>query len=156
MFDMTFPDVMFENVRRSFYRLFDDFGAFDRFLTGTAPEKVFTPIVETGWTDECYNLRVVIPGVTEKDLKVAVEGNRLRISGERKAPEYVKGDGSVSSVIPYGKFERIVDLPEGLDLEKLEAHLHDGVLDIRIPLSAAIRPRQIPISTARERQAIAA
>jgi HSP20 family protein len=48
--------------------------------------------------------------------------------------------------LTYGKFESMIDLPGGLELEKLEAHLHDGVLDIRIPVAAAMKPREIPIS----------
>ena len=61
---------------------------------------------------------------TEKDLNVTVQGNQLYIPGER-----------------------VLDLPAGLDVEKLEAHLHDGLLDVRIPLASAMKPKQIRIST---------
>lgn len=31
-------------------------------------------------------------------------------------------------------------------MDKLQAHLHDGVLDIRVPVAAAVKPKQVPIS----------
>jgi HSP20 family protein len=52
----------------------------------------------------------------------------------------------VYSQIPYGKFERTLELPGGVDLDKLQAHLHDGLLDIRIPVAAAVKPKHVPIS----------
>lgn len=69
------------------------------------------------------------------------------MQGERKAPENFGKEGYVWTTIPYGKFERVLDLPAGLDVEKLEAHLHDGLLDLRIPLASAMKPKQISIST---------
>jgi len=102
--------------------------------------------VETDWTEDHFNLRLIVPGVTEKDLKVTVQGNQLSIQGERKEPkEWSKSDCSFTE-LTYGKFERLIRLPDGLELEKLEAHLHDGVLDIRIPVAAAMKPKVIPIS----------
>src|SRR5262245_34950631 len=127
----------FDDVRRSFDQLFENFfGATPRRTNGRTTEWSFTPAVESGWTDDHLNLRVVLPGVTDKDLKVTVQGNQVYIQGERKAPENFGKEGYVWSQLPYGKFERVLDLPAGLDLEKLEAHLHDGVLDIRVPVAA--------------------
>ena len=103
--------------------------------------------MESGWTDDHLNLRVVVPGVAERDLKVTVQGNQLYLQGERKAPENFGKEGYVWNAIPYGKFERVLDLPAGLDLDKLQAHLHEGFLDIRIPLASAMKPKQISIST---------
>jgi HSP20 family protein len=78
--------------------------------------------------------------------RVTVQGNQLYVQGERKEPkELSKSDDSFRE-LTYGKFESMINLSGGLELEKLEAHLHDGVLDIRIPVAAAMQPREIPIS----------
>lgn len=114
----------------------------------SAREWSFLPPVESGWTEEHLNLRLVIPGVSEKDVTVTVQGNQLYVQGERKAPEGFGKEGYVWNAIPYGKFERVLELPTGLNVEKLEAHLHDGLLDIRIPLASTMKPKQIPISIA--------
>lgn len=144
-----------DSFRRSFDQLFDSFAGFGRRTSEDGSEWAFSPVVESGWTDDYLNLRVVIPGVTQNDLKVTVQGNTLMIRGERKAPEGFGKEGYVYHQIPYGKFERAIDLPNGLDLDKLNCHLHDGVLDVHIPLSVAMKPKHIPISTG-ERKAIAA
>jgi HSP20 family protein len=142
-----------ESFRRSIDQFFDTFCGTTR--RGTTDEWVFSPAVETGWTDEYLNLRVVLPGVSEKDLKVSVQGNTLVVEGERKPPKDFGKEGYVYTTMPYGRFERVIDLPNGLDLDKLTAVLHDGVLDIQIPLTTAMKPRQIPIRT-EERKALAA
>ena len=136
------------DIRRSFDQLFENFfSTTPRRPTGRqAAEWTFTPAVETGWTDERLNLRFIVPGVSEKDLKLTVQGNQLYVQGERPAPENFGKEGYVWSQVPYGKFERALDLPAGLDLDKLEAHLHDGFLDVRIPLASAMKPKQIAIT----------
>jgi HSP20 family protein len=138
--------MLFDNFRRSFDRLFDDFGA-SRAIGSEAPLSwTFAPAVETGWTENHFNLRLVVPGMTENDLKVTVQGNQLYVQGERKEPKELSKSDCSFRELTYGKFESMIDLPGGLELEKLEAHLHDGVLDIRIPVAAAMKPREIPIS----------
>jgi HSP20 family protein len=145
MFARSFWDE-FGDFRRSFDQLFDQFyHSSRRNATGERADWTFTPAVETGWSDDHLNLRVILPGVTEKNLNVRVQGNQLVVSGERPAPENFGNE--VYQLISYGKFERNLDLPNGLDLDKLQAHLHDGVLDIRIPVAQAMKPRQIQIST---------
>jgi len=57
--------------------------------------------------------------------------------------------------MPYGKFRSLVNLPDGLDTEKVTCNLHDGV-DVGIPVAESMKPRLIPISTGSERKAVAA
>jgi len=145
MFGRTMLDEM-NDFRRSFDRVFENFYGGAR--TGPAQpgnDWAFTPLVETGWTDDYLNLRVVLPAVSEKDLKISVQGAELTIQGERRAPEKFGQEGFYR--LPYGKFERTLELPGGLDLEHLNAHLHDGVLDIRIPVAQAAKPRQIQVTS---------
>ena len=154
MFSRMFEEM--EQFRRSMDRLFQQsFGA--RWSAPeTAPEFTFTLPVETGWTDEHLNLRFVVPGVTEKDFQLSIQGNQLQIRGERKPPENFGREDAVWHALPYGKFERVVDLPNGLNLDQLEAHLHDGVLDVRIPLVAEVKPRKIQIQAGEDRKRLVA
>lgn len=142
MFGRTIFDEL-ADFRRTFDQIFDAFGP-QRRLSGS--EWSFAPAVETGWTDDFLNLRVVLPAVREEDLKLTVQGNQLAIQGERRAPEEFGKKGTVYNQMHYGRFERTLQLPAGLDMDKLQAHLHDGVLDIRVPVADAVKPRQIPIS----------
>ena len=136
------------DLRRSFDQIFDSvWNAPPARSARPKAEWAFLPPVESGWTDDYLNLRLVVPGVTEKDLQVTVQGNQLYVQGERKAPENFGKEGYVCTTIPYGRFEQVLDLPAGLDVDKLQAHLHDGLLDLRIPLASAMKPKQISIST---------
>lgn len=160
MFDTMFArDIQqtLEHFRRTMDQALSDFFA-PSGAPSTAPDGTawtFTPTVETGWNDDYLNLRVVLPGVGENDLKVNIQGNQLVIEGERKQPEnFARNGGSLR--LPYGKFHRAIDLPNGLDQERVQCRLHDGVLDIQLPIAEAMKPRRIPIEGAESRKAIAA
>lgn len=132
------------DFRNSFDQLFSNLST----NSGTNRESngfAFVPTVETGWTPEALNLRFVVPGVAESDLKITVQGNQILLQGERKAPEGFAASGHGVWHLAYGKFERVLDLPAGLEVSKMSAHLHDGVLDLSIPRAEAMKPRQIPI-----------
>src|SRR5205085_12221230 len=115
---------------------------------------VFTPAVESSWTENDLLLRAIVPGVTDKDVKVTVQNNRLVIEGERKAPEGWNENGYTQ--IAYGKFYTAVPLPSGLNLDRIACRLHDGVLDIQVPVAEQRKPRQIPIQAGDGHKAIAA
>jgi HSP20 family protein len=140
------------DFRRSFDQMFDNFYTSARRSSGQ--EGVFLPAVETGWTDDFVNLRVVLPGVHQEDLKLSIEGGHLVIQGERKAPKDFGKEGAVYNQLAYGKFERRMELPNGLDLDNLQANLHDGLLDIGIPVAAAVKPKQINITAGPEHKTL--
>ena len=76
------------------------------------------------------------------------------ISGERKAPEGFRKNAFTQLV--YGKFTTSVALPNGLNLDQVKCELHDGVLDISIPVAEAMKPRQIPIAAGSAQKALGA
>jgi HSP20 family protein len=120
----------------------------------TASERVFTPAVESAYTDDELMLRVILPGVSEQDVKVTVQNGRLVIEGVRKAPEGW-GENALTKMA-YGKLYAEIPLPNGLDLDKVNCRLHEGVLDIRLPMVERMKPRQIPIELGEAPKAIPA
>lgn len=106
---------------------------------------VFTPIVESYFTSDDLLLRVILPGVAAKDLNLTADNGRLVIEGERKRP--AGWPDSLPTRLTYGRFQATIPLPSGLDLENVACHLHDGVLDVHVPLAEGIKPRQIPIQS---------
>jgi HSP20 family protein len=114
----------------------------------------FSPVFETGWDDEALHLRAILPGVEQNDVNVNLQGNQLVLTGERKAPT---GFGkNVFRQLAYGKFYASVALPNGLDIDKVSCRLHDGVLDIDIPVAEKMKPRQVPIQSGSQQKAISA
>jgi HSP20 family protein len=108
-----------------------------------------TPAIESYVDKETkkYFLRVSLPGVDPKDVQVNVQGNLLTITGERKFARTIKEAELLEKEISYGKFERVLTLPEGVTGEKLIAEYVNGVLELSAPVAAEALPRKIEIRT---------
>jgi HSP20 family protein len=88
-----------------------------------------------------------LPGVDVKDLDINVVGETLTISGERK-PEVVDKDAVYHrQERGFGKFTRMVELPFGVDANKIQAMLENGILKILLPRAEQDRPRKITVKT---------
>jgi HSP20 family protein len=164
MFDTTFArDVQqtLDHFRRSVDQLFGSSFTNTQYGSSSSSnaaqsdtERVFSPVVETGWNENEMVIRAVLPGVQEKDLTVSLRGNQLVMEGRRQAPEnWSKG---AFTQLAYGRFYAAITLPQGLNLEKLNCKLHDGLLDVSIPIAEQMKPRQIPINTGTSQAAISA
>ena len=128
------------NELSSWHRDIDDL--FDRFFVGAeSPLRGWMPRMETYRKENDYVVRVDLPGVDAKDVHVQAEGNVLSITGERKTNE----KGAQYRETFYGKFERSLALPRGVETDKIAARYENGVLEIRVPLPAQLAGRKIPI-----------
>jgi HSP20 family protein len=124
----------------SWHRDIDDlFGRF--FGRGESSIGSWVPRLETYRKENDYVVRVDLPGVDPKDVHVQVEGNALSITGERKTEE----KGADYQETHYGRFERMVTLPQGVESDKIAARYEHGVLEIRVPLPAQLAGRKIPV-----------
>lgn len=112
----------------------------------------FSPVVESGWDDNFLNLRAILPGVSEKDVRVTVQNNHLVIDGERKPPEGFHKNSWTQ--LAYGKFYAAWTLPAGLDLNNVNCRLHNGILEIQLPILEASKPKQVQIQSGELRKAI--
>ena len=101
----------------------------------------WVPRMETYRRDNEYVVKIDLPGVNPNDVSVHTEANFLTITGERKGEE----NGSDYRETFYGKFERQVALPKGVEADKIAARYEHGVLEIRVPLPAQLAGRQVPI-----------
>lgn len=90
-------------------------------------------------------VHIDLPGVKADSLDITVERNVLTIAAER-AWQRQEGDQAYFGERYQGSFRRQIELGDGLDLENLEADLHDGVLTIRIPVPEKAKPRKIEVN----------
>jgi HSP20 family protein len=145
-----------DHFRRSVDQMYENFYGTQSAPATASNERAwtFSPVLESGWTDHALNLRAILPGVGEKDVHVSVQNNQLVIEGERKAPQgFEKGS---FTQLAYGKFYTAVSLPNGLDADKVNCRLNQGILEIQIPVSEGSKRRQIPVRTGSDQGAIAA
>jgi HSP20 family protein len=131
-------------------------GIFSRLVTGSpsGSERALKMIAAVppieAWVDKNekkYHLSIALAGVDPKDVQLSVQGNNLMVSGEQKASEEKKEADYQYQEFAYGRFERTVALPEGVDTEKLTAEYKNGVLEITAPMSANALPRKVEIKT---------
>lgn len=97
-------------------------------------------------------VHIDLPGVKAESLDITVERNVLTIAAERDWQRQ-EGDQPYFGERYRGNFRRQIQLGDGLDLENLEADLHDGVLTIRIPVAEQAKPRKIQIGQGQGKQA---
>jgi HSP20 family protein len=78
-------------------------------------------------------VKVELPGMKSENLEITVEGNRLRISGNR--PDCCRPPKCTFLVmeISYGPFESVLELPAGYDLSQAKAVYVNGFLRIDAP-----------------------
>jgi len=90
-------------------------------------------------------VRMEVPGFEPEEFTLEVLGNRLHVKAERPAPKEEKEAKPEKAAKPMRRFERILTLPEGLALDKIEARYHSGILEVRLPRAAEKMPRKIPV-----------
>jgi len=155
MKEMTIYENMFQdlfNFRRDFDQIFNrmlSVKPWTREEIHPWTEKGFAPAIETFVDKEGkkYFCRVSLPGVDPKDVEITVKGNFLTVKGERKFVRTVKEVELYEKEIAYGKFERMLELPEGVNAEKLQAEYVNGVMEITAPITAGLLPRKIEVKT---------
>ena len=85
-----------------------------------------------------------LPNFEQKDVNIEVENGALVISAERHEKEEDKGKQYVVRESSSSFYRRIA-LPKRADTDKVEAHLDDGVLRVRVPLTPLPEPKKISI-----------
>ena len=85
--------------------------------------------------DEGLVVKVEIAGMRREDLELAVEGNRLLITGQRPDGCRVPGVKFLVMEINYGSFECVIEIPAGYDLCQAKASYQNGFLRVDVPLS---------------------
>jgi HSP20 family protein len=94
-----------------------------------------------------YYIRAELPGLTPEDLQISVTGDSFSISGERKIKTNSADLKYHRKEREAGKFNRIINLPGQIDIEKVEAQSANGVLTITLPKAESTKPRQITIKS---------
>jgi HSP20 family protein len=101
------------------------------------------------WEDEhSFYLEAELPGFSLNDLEIFMtDDNTVTIRGERKEPE-LSGGKWQRRERAFGCFERTLTLPGRVGADQVEATLKHGVLTVKLPKAAELRPRKIKIKTA--------
>ena len=117
------PDLNFSKRRQSMVR---------------EPETHWVPNTDVYVCESGVVIKVELAGMQRENLELVIDGNRLKISGQR-------GDGCRTGhckflvmEINYGAFESLIELPAGYDLNQAKAAYQNGFLRIDVPCSGTL------------------
>lgn len=106
---------------------------------------LWRPSVDVKEDDKNYIFLADLPGVDPKDIDVSVEDGALTIKGERKTESREEKEGYKRIERSHGNFYRRFSLPDTADTGKVMAETNNGVLEIRIPKTAAKKAQKVKI-----------
>jgi HSP20 family protein len=147
----------FGQLRTEMDRLFDDFtsgwpwspsrrgrkGAMEPFRGMMDPFRgapfaawgTAAPAVDVVDKETAIEVHAELPGMDEGDIDVKISGGLLTIHGEKKE-EKEEGEAEGSYYVSerrYGSFQRSFRIPDGIDLDKVDATFKKGVLIVTLP-----------------------
>jgi HSP20 family protein len=119
-----------------------------RSVAGQGSAKAYwVPNTDVYETENGLVIKVELAGMRSDNLEITVEGNRLRISGNR--PDGCRGPKCSFLVmeINYGPFESVLELRPGYDLSQAKAAYLNGFLRIDVPLAQSqLKSTKVPIA----------
>ena len=92
-----------------------------------------------------FVLTAEIPGMTRDDVHISVEDDVLTFKGEKKLEREEEKDRMHIREREYGAFTRAFTLPRTVEVGKIRAEYHDGVVDIHMPKGEEAKGRKIEI-----------
>lgn len=90
-----------------------------------------------------------LPGMTEKDFSVELQGETLLLRGEKKAEKEEKKENYFYSEFNYGSFSRAIPLPCEVDAAKAKAEYKNGVLHVTLPKAEEQKGRRVKIDVSK-------
>jgi HSP20 family protein len=110
-------------------------------LDGPVHESTPSNLVET-WGH--YHLQLALPGVDLSEVEIEIVARTVTVAGAFRLPAVESGD-AVWQQIPNGTFRYSFDLPGSVDADNAEATFDRGILTLRMPKVAYLRPSHVPI-----------
>jgi len=90
------------------------------------------PAVNISDVNKAFEVSLALPGLEKKDVKIEIQNNCLSISSEKQYEKEDKERNWVRREYGYASFQRMFELPESADHEKIQAEMKNGILSIRI------------------------
>jgi HSP20 family protein len=129
---------------REMEELFEDFWKrpFGRFPFSLSWPWKRGPWSEVGFTGPAVEIfeekgdvvvKAELPGMKKEDIDVNITENFITLKGEKKKEEERKKEGYYYSECSFGSFERTIEIPREVQIDKARATFKEGVLELRLP-----------------------
>lgn len=131
-------------LHRDMDRWFDDaFKSFGMPMLGSRfePGKYFDrqlpafyrPQIDVSGDENCYEIRLDVPGLEQEDLSLEIRDDVLTIKGQKEERSEDRDKHYYRVERSYGSFQRTLALPDDADADEIDANLDKGVLKLVIP-----------------------
>tara|TARA_B100001093_G_scaffold520343_1_gene614880 strand:- start:7328 stop:7747 length:420 start_codon:yes stop_codon:yes gene_type:complete len=128
------------NSYNYFNDFFDDklFNSLSSVTSKRSTKNVYPQCNITQADDGGFNFHLYVPGFSRNDFKIDVKNNVLTAKGqlsEASRTKYVQQEFS-----QYTSFERSWTLPQGVNVDGIDASYNAGILQISVPLLQERKP----------------
>lgn len=124
---------------------------FDRVLDSFFNEepclRASSPAVDVREEEDAYVLEAELPGLTDQDIDVKVDGNLLTVSSKKEENKDEKKNGYILRERHSRSFARSFVLPEDVDRDSIKAGFKHGLLKLELPKRPETKPRAIEIKS---------
>jgi HSP20 family protein len=112
--------------------------------TASQPQLTLRPPVDVFENSDGITLWADMPGVSRERLSLRVDGNSLLLEGNIEFP-MAENLEALHAEVRSTQYRCSFALSNELDTARVDANLKDGVLTVRIPKRAELRPRRIEV-----------
>ena len=137
------PFVEISRIQSEINRLFDNL--LELKASGVEAGGEWLPNADVYETEEELVVKFEVPGVTLKDVTLAINGNNLILRGEKKRTEAAKNSKYHCMERGFGKFKRVVHISSPVNTHQARTELQDGVLKVTFPRVPNRRGEEMPI-----------
>ena len=115
-------------------------------LTENATKSTWTPAIRLVDQGNEFVLTAQLAGVKAEDLDVQVSKDAVSLVGVRRAAEISDGVELLYDDTRYGSFYRVINLPEMLQNNSVQADFNHGVLTLTLPKVVEARNKVVKIN----------
>ena len=133
------------SLRKEMDHLFDRF--FDLKWDELPAVTDWAPALDLSETKDAIVIKAEVPGLEQKEIEIALQGDLLTIKGEKKQEKEEKGEHYHRMERSYGAFARSIRLPVPVDAEKVNATFKNGLLTVKLPKTPSAKGTTIPIKS---------
>jgi len=117
-------------------------------VNATGGPGAWAPDIETFQRGDEFVVRADLPGMRREDVTVHANDGALTIEGERRSEQDERRGGYYRTERSYGRFCRVIPLPDGALTDTARASFKEGVLEVVLhaPPHEVSRGRRIDIT----------
>ena len=134
------------DMRTTFNRMFGETAPGTAIAGQTIAGSWMMPVDIAETADE-FLVKAELPGMKPEEIEITVADNQVTLRGQRTEAREDKDVNFIRSERRLGSFYRSFALSAPVDDARVTATYKDGILEVHLPKSEAVKPRQIRIQS---------